>query len=85
MAAPYTRRMPLSPSDLLALVARHDGISAARACKQLQVSRSELLRVLASLGSDPQLDGLDLIQVREDQGRETLWLSPRARAARDAS
>ena len=76
--------MSLSPSDLLDLVARHDGISAARACKQLQVSRSELLRMLASLGDDAHVAGLDLIQVREEHGRETLWLSPRARAARDA-
>jgi hypothetical protein len=81
----YTRRMPLSPSDLLELVARHDGLSSARACKQLQVSRSELLRLLALLGDDPGLGGLDLVRVQQEDGRETLWLTERARAAHDAS
>lgn len=71
-------------AELLALVADEEGLSIARACKRLGLSRSELLRRLAQLGGDATVGGLDLLQVRRDAGRETLWLTERARAARAA-
>lgn len=70
---------------LLALVAAQEGLSAARACKRLGLSRSELQRLLALLGAADTLGGLDLLEVRDAGERATLWLSARARAARDAS
>lgn len=72
-------------SFLLDLLSHEDGISAARACKRLGLSRSELQRLLALLGDDAQLGGLDLVRVAHDDGRDTLWLSERARTARSAS
>jgi formate dehydrogenase accessory protein FdhD len=66
---------------LLALVAAEDGLSAARACKRLGLSRSELQRLLVQLGPEPALGGLDLLEQRRDGGRDTLWLTPRARQA----
>jgi DNA-binding IclR family transcriptional regulator len=71
-------------SALLELLAREDGISSARACKRLGLSRSELLRVLTQLGDNAQLGGLDLVRVAHEAGRDTLWLSERARVARGA-
>ena len=68
---------------LLELLALEDGISAARACKRLGLSRSELQRLLVRLGDHAYLDGLDLVRVVHDDGRDTLWLSERAHAARN--
>jgi hypothetical protein len=77
MSTPYHR--------LLDLVASDEGISLARACKRLALSRSELLRLLAPLGADASLGGLDLVRVEQRDGRETLWLTDRARDCGDAS
>ena len=68
---------------LLELVAQEDGLSAARACKRLGWSRSELNRCLSELGEDAGLGGLGLIRVEQDQARATLHLTARARAARE--
>lgn len=65
---------------LLDLLAREDGISSARACKRLGLSRSELQRLLVGLGADPDFGGLDLVRVAHEHGRDTLRLSARARA-----
>lgn len=64
---------------LLHLVASEEGLSTARACKRLGLSRSELLRLLATLGDNAALGGLDLIRVESNAGRDTLWLTARAR------
>lgn len=74
---------PDPAAALLALVADEEGLSLARACKRLALSRSQLQRLLVQLGADPQLDGLDLLEVRGDATRATLWLTPRARLARE--
>lgn len=68
--------------QLLELVAREEGLSAARACKRLGLSRSQLQRALLALGEAPALGGLDLVRVVQNDGRDTLWLTARARAAR---
>ena len=70
---------------LLELIAAEEGLSLARACKRLGLSRSELLRLVAALGDDPTLGGLDLVRVDTQDGRDTLWLTARARAARGAA
>jgi hypothetical protein len=67
---------------LLALVEAEEGLSQARACKRLALSRSQLQRLLVALGTDPRQGGLDLVEVRGDTARATLWLTPRARLAR---
>jgi FdhD protein len=67
---------------LLALLEAEDGQSSARLCKRLGCSRSELQRLLARLGADPAVGGLDLVECRRDDGRDTLWLTSRARALR---
>lgn len=69
---------------LLEWLSQEDGLSSARVCKRLGLSRSELQRLLAELGPDPGVGGLDLVQVRSEDGRETLWLSARARRAQAA-
>ena len=71
--------MPTPHHRLLELVASEEGISLARACKRLALSRSELLRLLAPLGADATVGGLDLLRVEPRDGRETLWLTARAR------
>ncbi len=68
---------------LLDLVAVELGLSAARACKRLALSRSELQRLLTTLGDNAALGGLDLIRVESSAGRDTLWLTARARASRN--
>ena len=67
---------------VLDLVSSEEGLSVARACKRLGLSRSELQRLLTQLGADASLGGLDLIRIEAEQGRDTLWLTERARAAR---
>jgi chromosome segregation and condensation protein ScpB len=59
---------------LLALVAAEEGLSTARACKRLGLSRSQLQRHLTRLGPDTRLGGLDLVRVADEGDRETLWL-----------
>jgi len=70
---------------LLDLVAVNEGLSSARACKRLGLSRSELSRLLTALGPDPTIGGLDLLRVQHEGGRETLWLSDRARSVRTSA
>ena len=53
---------------LLALVAAEPGVSAARACKRLGLSRSELQRWLT-------FGGAQFIRVEDDGERQTLWLA----------
>ena len=62
---------------LLALIAAEEGLSAARACKRLGLSRSELQRLLTRLGPDASVGGLDRVRVDNDGERETLWLARR--------
>ena len=59
---------------LLALVTAEEGLSAARACKRLGLSRSELQRCLTRLGPETSIGGLDLVRVEDEGERETLWL-----------
>ena len=59
---------------LLALIAAEEGISTARACKRLGLSRSELQRRLTRLGPEISIGGLDLVRVQAEGDRETLWL-----------
>ena len=77
--------MPTPHHELLELVASDEGISLARACKRLSLSRSELLRLLAPLGSDATIGGLDLVRLEQREGRATLWLTDRARKLGAAS
>ena len=53
---------------LLALVAAEPGVSAAKACKRLGLSRSELQRWLT-------FGGAHFIRVEDDGERQTLWLA----------
>jgi ParB-like chromosome segregation protein Spo0J len=59
---------------LLALIAAEEGLSAARACKRLGLSRSELQRLLTRLGPEPAVGGSNQVRVEDEGGRETLWL-----------
>jgi formate dehydrogenase accessory protein FdhD len=67
---------------LLELVAAEEGLSTARACKRLGLSRSELQRLLVALGPEASLGGLDLVRVESANNLDTLWLTAKARAAR---
>ena len=64
---------------LLRLLAQEDGQSIHRVAKRLQLSLSELQRLLTALGPDPRFDGLDLVEVREDGDRTRLWLTDTGR------
>lgn len=64
---------------LLRLLAQEDGQSIHRVAKRLQLSLSELQRLLTALGPDPRFDGLDLVEVREDGDRTRLWLTDKGR------
>jgi formate dehydrogenase accessory protein FdhD len=79
MSAAGDEREPAAA--LLALVSAEEGLSLARACKRLGLARSQLQRLLVALGADA-LGGQDLLEVRGDGARETLWLTPRARLVR---
>lgn len=61
-------------SALLELLVQEDGLSPARACKQLGIARSELQRLLVLLGDDPALGGLGLIELRATDDHERLYL-----------
>ena len=62
---------------LLALVAAEPGVSAARACKRLGLSRSELQRWLTMLGPDA-------VRIDDDGERQTLWPASPALACVEA-
>jgi DNA-binding IclR family transcriptional regulator len=62
---------------LLALLRERDGVAIAAAAKRLALSQSELRRLLASLGG--AMGGLGLVDVRDDDGRESLWLTDAGR------
>lgn len=79
---PIDAPAPAGAAALLALVEAEEGLSLARACKRLALSRSQLQRLLVALGPGPRLGGLDLVEVRGESARATLWLTPRARLAR---
>lgn len=67
--------------QLLELIAEQEGLSAARACKLLRLSRSELQRMLVTLGEHSPPDALGLVRVEHSDGRQLLWLTEKARAA----
>ena len=60
---------------LIRFVDGNDGVSVARAAKQLGFSQSELLRLLAVLGGDRSLGGLGLIVLQENGPRRQLRLT----------
>jgi DNA-binding IclR family transcriptional regulator len=64
---------------LLRLLAEEDGQSIHRVAKRLQLSLSELQRILTALGPDPHFDGLDLVEQREADGRILLHLTGKGR------
>ena len=66
-------------AELMRFVAGHEGASTARACKQLDLARSELLRLLAVLGEDDALGGLGLVRTTVEGARDRLALTPRGR------
>lgn len=59
---------------VIALVEAEEGLSVARACKRLGLSRSELQRRLARLGPEAAVGGLDRVRVVDEGDRQTLWL-----------
>jgi formate dehydrogenase accessory protein FdhD len=71
-------------SAIAELVSAEEGLSTARACRRLGMSRSELLRALVMLSQPPAEGGLGLIERRQEAQRETLWLTESARMARQA-
>jgi DNA-binding IclR family transcriptional regulator len=64
---------------LLHLLAEEDGQSIHRVAKRLQLSLSELQRLLTALGPDPRFDGLDLVEQRGNDGRILLHLTDKGR------
>ena len=64
---------------LLRLLADEDGQSIHRVAKRLQLSLSELQRLLTAFGPDPRFDGLDLVEQREADGRILLHLTDKGR------
>jgi len=65
---------------LIRFVGDHGNVSVPRTAKQLGLSQSELLRLLAMLGEDRSLGGLGLIATREDGSRRLLELTADGRA-----
>jgi len=69
--------------DRLAAVIRfvdgNDGVSVARAAKQLGFSQSELLRLLVVLGEDRAMGGLGLIALQDENSRRLLRLTANGR------
>jgi len=65
--------------DRLAAVIRfvdgNDGVSIARAAKQLGFSQSELLRLIVVLGEDRAMGGLGLIALQDENSRRLLRLT----------
>lgn len=66
-------------AKLLLYLADNDGASSARVAKQLDLSQSELLRLLSALGSDTSVGGLGLVEARADRSRRLIFLSERGR------
>lgn len=66
-------------ADLLRYVADNDGASTARIAKQMCFARSELQRLVTTLG-DAAHGGLGLIAVEVDGVRDLLHLTPAGRA-----
>ena len=64
---------------LLQLLAAEDGQSIHRVAKRLELSLSELQRLLTALGADTRYDGLDLVETRTDGARTLLWLTAKGR------
>ncbi len=64
---------------LLQLLATEDGQSIHRVAKRMDLSLSELQRLLTALGPDPRFDGLDLVEQRNDDERTLLWLTDKGR------
>ena len=64
---------------LLRLLAAEAGQSIHRVAKRLELSLSELQRLLTALGPDPRFDGLDLIEQRAEGERVLLWLTEKGR------
>ncbi|MFC5571249.1 helix-turn-helix domain-containing protein [Lysobacter yangpyeongensis] len=64
---------------LLRLLSQEDGQSLHRVARRLQLSLSELQRLLTALGADPRFDGLDLVEQRSHAERITLWLTDKGR------
>jgi DNA-binding IclR family transcriptional regulator len=64
---------------LLRMLAEEDGQSIHRVAKRLQLSLSELQRLLTALGPDSRFDGLDLVEQREDGDRVLLWLTDKGK------
>ena len=52
---------------LVRLVADQEGLSMAKSAKQLELSQSQLLRMLTVLGQDRSLAGLDWLEVRDGE------------------
>ena len=63
---------------LLQLLAAEDGQSIHRVAKRLELSLSELQRLLTALGPDPRF-GLDLVEQRVEGERTLLWLTSKGR------
>jgi hypothetical protein len=66
--------------DLLRLIATNAGLSIGAARKQLDVSQSQLSRVITLLGVD-QADSIGLLEVRDADGAQRLYLTPAGSAA----
>jgi len=62
-------------ATVIRFVGDNDNVSASRAAKQLGLSQSELLRLLAVLGEDRSVGGLGLIATRDDGPRRLLELT----------
>ena len=60
---------------LIRFVDGNDGVSVARAAKQIGLSQSELLRLLVVLGEDRSLGGLGLIALQDENSRRLLRLT----------
>lgn len=59
---------------LVEFVRAEPGVSAARACKRLGLSRSQLQRLVTALGPPTLIGGLGLLRTEEaDDGRVRLW------------
>lgn len=61
--------------ELLELVEANPGISSARACKRLALSRSEFQRLLLVLGDDAAMGGLGLVRIESEPPPSRLWLN----------
>jgi DNA-binding MarR family transcriptional regulator len=67
-------------AQILRYLADNDGASLPRVAKQLALSQSELMRLLAALSDDPSMGGLGLVESKMIDTRRLLFLSDRGRA-----